>query len=102
MEKILITGADGFFASRFIEYYGMKYNIIALGRKDLDITDEKKTIKVIERNNPDYVIHAAALSDTGACERNPQLSYDINVKGTINIAKGCKNSNSKLIYFSSD
>ncbi|HAK43224.1 MAG TPA: NAD(P)-dependent oxidoreductase [Clostridium sp.] len=102
MEKILITGADGFFASRFIEYYRMKYNIIALGRKDLDITDEKKTIEVIERNNPDYVIHAAALSDTGACERNPQLSYDINVKGTINIAKGCKNSNSKLIYFSSD
>lgn len=42
------------------------------------------------------------MSDTGACEINPQLSYDINVKGTINIAKGCKNINSKLIYFSSD
>jgi len=102
MKKILITGAEGFFASRFIEYYNEKYNIIALGRGDLDITEEKKTIETIEKYNPDYIIHAAALSDTGACERNPQLSHDINVKGTINIAKGCKNTNSKLIYFSSD
>ncbi len=102
MKKILITGAEGFFASRFIDYYNEKYSIIALGRGDLDITEEEKTIEVIERYNPDYVIHAAALSDTGACEMNPQLSHDINVKGTVNIARGCKNTNSKLIYFSSD
>jgi len=102
MDKILITGSEGFFASRFIEYYGDKYNIIALGRNELDITDEDKTIKIIEKYNPRYVIHSAAISDTGTCEEHPELSYDINVRGTINVAKGCKNSNSKLIYFSSD
>ncbi|WP_346914030.1 hypothetical protein [Clostridium sp.] len=46
MDKILITGSEGFFASRFIEYYRDKYNIVALGRKELDITDEEKTIKL--------------------------------------------------------
>ncbi len=102
MDKILITGSEGFFASRFIEYYRDRYNIVALGRKELDITDEEKTIKIIENHNPDCVIHSAAISDTGICERNPESSYDVNVKGTINVAKGCKNSNSKLIYFSSD
>lgn len=102
MDKILITGSEGFFASRFTEYYRDKYNIIEFGRTELDITNEEKTIKIIENNKPDYVIHSAAISDTGTCERNPELSYDINVRGTINVAKGCKNSNSKLIYFSSD
>jgi dTDP-4-dehydrorhamnose reductase len=37
MEKILVTGKDGFFASRFIQNYKDKYNIIGLGHNDLDI-----------------------------------------------------------------
>ncbi|GFZ30091.1 NAD(P)-dependent oxidoreductase [Clostridium zeae] len=102
MDKILITGAEGFFASRFIRYYKDKYNIIALNHKDLDICDQEKTIEKIINVKPKYLIHSAAISDTGKCESNPELSYDVNVTGTINIAKGCAATGTKLIYLSSD
>ncbi|MCB2289721.1 sugar nucleotide-binding protein [Clostridium sp. CS001] len=101
-KTILITGANGFFASRFIDSYKSKYNIISFGHNDLDITNENKTIEIVEKYNPDYLIHAAAISDTGICETNPYLSFDVNVRGSINIAKACSISNSKLIYLSSD
>ncbi|MDD7793905.1 SDR family oxidoreductase [Clostridium sp. 'White wine YQ'] len=101
MKKILVTGAEGFFASRFIEYYKNEFNIVALNKKDLEITKEE-SIEQIKYINPDYVVHAAAISDTGLCERNPELSYKVNVEGSINVAKGCEASKAKLIYLSSD
>lgn len=102
MNTVLITGAQVFFASRFIKYYEQKYNVIGLNHSNLDITDEKETIKTIIKYKPDNVIHCAALSDTSLCQINPERSYNINVKGSINIAKGCLEAKAKLIYLSSD
>jgi len=102
MEKILVTGADGFFGSRFVEFYRNTYKVIGLNHHDLDITDENTTMKIIKEINPDYIVHAAAISDTGTCERNPKLSFDVNVMGTINIAKACYETNTKIMYLSSD
>lgn len=102
MEKILITGSDGFFASRFSQYYKDAYEVIALNRYDLDITNSDETMKIIKSLNPSYLVHAAAISDTGICERDPVLSFEVNVKGSINIARACAESKTKLIYLSSD
>lgn len=102
MDKILVTGSKGFFASRFIEYYRDKYEIISFGHNTLDITDKHKTIETIKEIKPRYIIHAAAISDTGACERNPEASYKVNVEGSANIAKGSAETGAKLIYLSSD
>jgi dTDP-4-dehydrorhamnose reductase len=102
MKKILLTGSNGFFASRFYTYYKNKYDILPLGHKDLDIRDESKSLEIIRNFSPDYVIHTAAIAETGLCEKNPELSYDINVRGSINIAKACNLTKSKLIYLSSE
>jgi dTDP-4-dehydrorhamnose reductase len=102
MDTILITGADGFFASRFIDYYRDQYRIIGLNHGNLDITNENETMATVQKYNPAYVVHAAALSDTGMCERNPDRSFQVNVKGSINVARACSVSESKLVYLSSD
>lgn len=102
MKKVLLTGANGFFASRFYTYYKNKYEILPLGHSDLDITNENKALEIVRMFKPDYVVHAAAIADTGLCEINPELSYETNVKGSINIAKACSLTKSKLIYISSD
>ena len=102
MDKVLITGADGFFASRFIQYYKEKYQVIGLNHHSLDITDEKETIETIMKYCPTYVVHAAAISDTAICERNPESSFSINARGSFNVAKACQYAKAKLIYLSSD
>ena len=102
IKKILLTGSNGFFASRFYSFYKTIHEILPLTHKDLDITDERKCLEIIQAFNPEYVIHTAAIADTGLCERNPELSHEINVIGSINIAKACSLSKSKLIYLSSE
>lgn len=102
MKKVLVTGSNGFLASRFSEYYKDKYDILPLSHKELDITNENQVYDLFKNNKIDIVFHCAAISDTGRCQREPKLAQEINVGGTVNIVKGCELNNSTLIFASSD
>lgn len=102
MKKVLITGARGFFASRFTKHFMDTYNIVPLTRQDLDITNEAKVLETIKDTKPDFVIHTAAIADTGKCEQDKEASYNINVLGSVNVAKGCSLSGAKMIHLSSE
>ena len=102
MKKVLVTGNNGFLASRFIEFYKDKYEIISFNKSDLDISNEFKVYNIFKENKFDIVVHLAAISDTGKCQSNPELAKEINLQGTINIAKGCELKKSTLIFASSD
>lgn len=102
MKKILLTGSNGFVASRFYDHYKDKYDFILLNRDNMDITDEDKVYRLFKDENIDIVFHAAAMADIGACRINPEMAYKTNVQSTINIAKGCSLKNSILVFAGSD
>lgn len=102
MKKLLITGASGFLGSRIAEYYQGRYEIVCPGHKEMDITDAEGVKRVIAGQRPDIVMHCAAVSDVGACEREPELSWKINVTGSENIVRACHSEGIKSILCSSD
>jgi len=102
LKKILLTGSKGFVASRFFEYYKDRYNFILLNRDTMDLADENSVYRLFKDETIDIVFHTAAIADTGACQANPQLAYENNVKATVNIAKGCSLKNSVLVFAGSD
>ncbi len=102
MKRILITGASGFLGSRAALYFRGKYEVITPSHREMDITDSKSVEEVFLRWKPDIVIHCAAVSDVGKCEREPEQSWKINVDGCVNIAKASKAVGAKCIQCSSD
>ncbi|MGH4121270.1 SDR family oxidoreductase [Clostridium sp.] len=102
MKKILLTGGNGFFCTRFTEKYKNTYEILSASSSFLDITDEKKVAETIKNFNPNYVIHAAAKANTKFCDKNPDLAYKINVTGALNVAKACKQVQAKMIFLSTE
>ena len=101
-EKILITGANGFFGTRFINRYQDQYTIKATDVADLDITDVGRVNALFAEFRPDYVIHAAAIAVTDFCNNNPELAHKINVQGAIHVANACKSVGAKLVFISSE
>lgn len=100
--KMLITGATGFLGSRVAQFYRDKYEVLTPSHSEMDIADEFSVMSYFKENRPEYVIHCAAISDVGRCEREPEFSWSINVVGTENVVKAAKEVSVKCICCSSD
>ena len=99
---MLITGASGFLGSRVAQYYKDKYEVLTPSHSEMDIADESSVMQYFKKARPDFIIHCAAISDVGRCEREPELSWNINVVGTENVVKAAKEISAKCVCCSSD
>ena len=102
MKKLLITGSGGFLGSRAAAYFNGKYHLCTPKHREMDITDRKSVEKAFVTYKPDVVIHCAAISDVGRCEKEPEMSWNINVNGCINMAHWAEKIGAKCIICSSD
>ena len=70
----------------------------------MDITDENAVNEIINKVNPDAVIHCAAWTAVDAAEDEGNIDKvrAINAKGTENIVKACKKTDAKMMYISTD
>lgn len=100
-EKVLITGADGFVGRHLASFLADKEGAEVLGldldqpkfvqpwdRCDYglcDVQDRDKVFSYIEGFSPDYVFHMAAQSSVRYSWEEPQLTYDIALKGQANV-----------------
>lgn len=113
MKKLLVTGTSGFLgwnvcreASKTYDVYGVYHShtleIENVKMVSLDICDHDAVVSMFKEIKPDSVIHCAAIPDPNACEKNPDLSYKVNVQASIDIAKACKEIGAALVFTSSD
>ena len=84
------------------EFYKETYEILAPKHKEMDITEINSVETYFLKYRPDYVVHCAAISDVGRCEKEQELSWKVNVIGTENIVKTAKKYGIKCICSSSD
>ena len=104
---ILVTG-KGNLAQELVKLSNDNLSIVALSKKEMDITDEYIVSDVIKEymmkpDYPKYIIHTAALTKPmDVNDRNPILSLSTNIVGTANIAKISNKYGIKFIYISTD
>lgn len=100
---ILVTGVNGQLGYDVIrELKNRNIDCLGIGRQELDITDKEKVYKYIIGLKPKCVIHCAAYTAVDKAEDERELCYKVNVDGTENIAKSCKEIKAKMIYVSTD
>ena len=104
MKKVLITGGTGTVGKSFIKEYYNDYLFYSISRNETGITellrefpavtsyignvcDLDHMINLFCKIKPDIVIHAAALKHINLAEENPTSAVEINVIGSLNVAK---------------
>ena len=92
---ILVTGTSGFVGGAIMRDC---QGVIAC--PSLKNATEDQVLRIVEESGAEAVIHTAAISDIGECERDPEGSYRANVLLPIYLARACRGR--KLVCFSSD
>ena len=92
---ILVTGSTGFVGKKLMQF--LKDAIPCPSLRNMT---EDDVYRIVDESGADTIIHTAAISDIGVCEKDPDASYIANVAIPVFLAKAAKNK--KLILFSSD
>ena len=101
--KILITGANGMVARAAVNHcreIGDK--VVALTRRQLDISDRQAVYDSFERENFDAVINCAAFTDVDGAETNQEACYKANADGVENLALAAKKIDARFVTISTD
>ena len=59
---------------------------------DLNILEKDSVINLLEQENPDYIFHLAAQSSVALSWKNPGLTVDVNIKGSVNVLDAVRES----------
>ena len=89
--KVLITGSSGMVGRNLIDHKkSAKYQILKPNRNELNLQNKNDVLFWIEKNAPDYVIHAAGK--VGGIQANildPDLFLKDNLEMGINLITAC-------------
>jgi len=111
--RILITGASGLLGLNLalettrrhtvfgtVNHHPMKTDAFTVIQTDLLVPGAVE--RLLDRIQPDWVIHCAALANLDACETDPLLAYQLNTELPHTLASYVARSGARLIHVSTD
>jgi dTDP-4-dehydrorhamnose reductase len=96
-EKVLIFG-NGFVASLLSESGDPRFDVVI---SDANVLDEAALRDAFQQHRPDIVVNTAAKTNIDWCESHRDITFQVNVLGSDNVAKFCGENGVYLVQFSS-
>lgn len=100
--KILLTGAQGQLGVELQTALAPLGEVVALGRKELDLADAVAVKAVISRHKPDVIVNAAAYTAVDRAESEAELARAVNGVAPGLMAEAARELDALLIHFSTD
>ncbi|MFB9048178.1 dTDP-4-dehydrorhamnose reductase [Sphingobium indicum] len=101
--RIAVTGKTGQVVTSLIERGAAAgYEVIALGRPELDLADPALVARALEAAAPDVIVSAAAYTAVDKAESESDLAYAVNGAGAGAVAHAARALGVPLVHVSTD
>ena len=99
---VLVTGAEGLLGTAIVEAFQPSARVVALGRRQLDLTDDNAVDERLRRERPDVIINCAADNDVDGAETQPLRALALNAFAVRELARAADEIGATLVHYSSD
>jgi dTDP-4-dehydrorhamnose reductase len=99
--RVTIFGASGLLGQDLMREWRGDV-VTGLSSRDADIRDGKRVEMLVQEQEPDWIVLAAAYADVDGCERHPELAFAVNRDGALKVARAAKMAGARLLFLSSD
>lgn len=100
--KIVLIGKNGQLGSDCLQVLQQGHELVALGSRELDITDAQQVEAMVRQERPDVVLNCAAYTKVDAAEQERELAYRLNVAGPRHLASSLARHGGCLVHISTD
>jgi len=100
--KIVVIGSNGQLGSEITAQLNRDHEVFGLTHSDIEIADMDSVSGVMSDLKPDVIINTAAYHNLLECEKHPDISFQVNSVGALNLARVCDDLNAALVQFSTD
>ncbi len=100
--KILLTGAGGQLGQALCNSLPPGLELIATGRKQLDLADAQACRAAVDQHRPDWVLNAGAYTAVDKAESEPELAQAVNAGAPRAFAEALAESGGRLLQISTD
>jgi dTDP-4-dehydrorhamnose reductase len=97
--RIAVTGAGGRLGTALMT---ARPDAISWGRPDHDLDEPSSAARLLDRDEPDLVIHTAAWTDVDGCAREPDVALRRNGEATGALARACAERGVGLLVVSTN
>jgi dTDP-4-dehydrorhamnose reductase len=98
--KIAVIGSAGQLGRALVPR--LRGDVVALERKDADITNRTTTAELLVAHAPQIVVNCAAYNLVDKAEADPVPAFSVNAWAVRNLAKICRQIGAKLVHISTD
>jgi len=101
--RVMVTGANGQLGKCLQDVLaGSGHEVIAVGHKELDITNRSAVDRFVDVKKPDIIINAAAYTAVDRAEEEAELAFKVNAHAVKNLADASNAAGAILIHVSTD
>ena len=100
--RILLTGKSGQVGSELNKILTQFGEVIATGRKEMNLADPSQIQRVVQQIKPELIINAGAYTAVDKAESDQELAKAVNAVAPKILAEEAKNNDALLIHYSTD
>lgn len=99
--KVVILGAKGMLGSDISKVF-FDFGPYFLDKDDIDVTQTKGALRLLQSLAPDVIINAAAYTDVDGCESNKSLAMKVNAEAPGYLAGAARDIGALFVHYSTD
>jgi dTDP-4-dehydrorhamnose reductase len=100
--RVVVVGAGGQLGTAVLRECERRYEVVAFGRAELDVSDDRAVAAAMARVRPGVILNCAGYNDVDGAEDHPVDALDANAFAVRALARAAGEHDAAFVHYSTD